>query len=65
MLHWEIAVALIALRFAIQYMVLFAAAKKLNEKDLIFLLPVLEVFLFSAQMVIFIQNLISKPKYWK
>lgn len=65
MFHWQIVLALVALRFIVQYLVLFAAAKKLNEKDLIVLLPVLEVFLFSTQMVIFIQNIISKPKHWK
>ncbi|GGD26237.1 glycosyltransferase [Hyunsoonleella pacifica] len=41
------------------------SAKKLREKDLILLSPFLEIFLIIAQLAIFINNIISKPNYWK
>jgi glycosyltransferase involved in cell wall biosynthesis len=57
--------ALIALRFIIQLICFGFTAKKLNESDLIFFAPVLELFLILTQLSIFIANLISKPKHWK
>jgi glycosyltransferase involved in cell wall biosynthesis len=62
---WEWVVALIALRFILQLVCFGFTAKKLNESDLIFLAPILELFLILTQLSIFIANLISKPKHWK
>ena len=58
-------IMLIVIRFAIVLMVLNASAKKLNETNLIVLMPILELFLILTQFGIFIANLISKPKHWK
>ncbi len=58
-------IPLIGIRFAIQYAVYNGAAKKLNEKGLLLLLPFLECFLITFQFVIFISNKVSKPNYWK
>lgn len=63
--HWEIMVALIILRYSILFVSLTYASKKLNEKDLIFYLPLLELFLIISQFSIFMQNLTSKPNHWK
>ncbi|WP_242094917.1 glycosyltransferase [Aestuariivivens sediminicola] len=62
---WQIVLALVLIRLSIQYIVFALAAKKLNSKDLIVLLPFLEIFLISIQLFIFITNLISKPIHWK
>ena len=62
---WQIATALVVLRFLAQLIYLGKASKKLNEADLIPLFPVLEVFLISVQFFIFIKNLITKPSHWK
>jgi len=62
---WEIVVALIVLRIALQYISIGSSAKKLNETDLLILLPLLEIFLILSQLAIFITNLISKPRPWK
>ncbi|WP_445735505.1 glycosyltransferase [Mariniflexile sp.] len=62
---WYIVVGLFLIKFIIQYTVFAAASKNLGEQDLIILIPVLEVFLIVAQLTIFINNLISKPNYWK
>ncbi|RCW90163.1 glycosyltransferase [Winogradskyella arenosi] len=57
--------ALIALRFLIQWVCFGFTAKKLEETDLILLLPLLEISLITSQLSIFIANLISKPTHWK
>jgi len=62
---WYWVVALISLRFIIQWLCFGFTAKKLEETDLIILTPILELFLISLQLSIFIANLISKPKHWK
>lgn len=63
--NWQIVLALFLIRLIIMYFVYGASAKKLLENDIIFLLPVLEVFLVTMQLTIFINNLISKPNHWK
>ena len=63
--RWEIVVGLLLLRLVIQYTFLGLSAKKLNETDLLFWMPFLEIFLIATQMAIFIINLISKPNHWK
>jgi glycosyltransferase involved in cell wall biosynthesis len=60
-----IVISLCLFRFIIQYAIIGFSAKKLNEIDLIFLLPFLEIFLIISQLTIFISNLISKPNHWK
>jgi glycosyltransferase involved in cell wall biosynthesis len=56
---------LIGLRFMFQYIIIGYSAKKLDEKDIILLLPLLELFLIVFQFYIFITNLVSKPIHWK
>ncbi|WP_296380739.1 glycosyltransferase [Winogradskyella sp.] len=62
---WEWLIALATLRFIIQLLCFGFTAKKLNEVDLAFFAPILELFLILTQLSIFIANLISKPKHWK
>ena len=63
--NWIIILSLLILRFIIQYIVIGRSAKKLNEKDLLLVLPFLDFFLMIIQLTIFINNLIAKPNYWK
>jgi glycosyltransferase involved in cell wall biosynthesis len=65
MFEWKIVLGLIILRFVVQFINLFLASKKLDEKDLPYLSPFLELFLIAFQFFIFIKNMTSKPKYWK
>ncbi len=66
LLHqWPFVIALLVLRILIQYLILGKASKHLKEKDLMIFLPFLEVFLILIHLFIFINNLISKPNYWK
>ena len=62
---WKIVLGLFILRLIFQYTIIGVSSKKLNETDLIFFIPFLEVFLIIAQLTIFINNLISKPSHWK
>ena len=63
--YWPFIVGLVVFRFIVQYLSVGFSAKKLNETDVLYLLPFLELFLIGFQLTIFIANLISKPKYWK
>lgn len=62
---WKIVLALLFLRLGIQFLVFGLSSKKLGETDILLLLPLLELFLISSQLTIFIKNLISKPNHWK
>ncbi|MFD1063215.1 glycosyltransferase [Winogradskyella litorisediminis] len=63
--QWKIVISVLALRFTLQIFTIGFSGKKLNEKDLIYFAPFLEIFLIIMQLVIFSANLISKPKHWK
>ncbi len=63
--NWEIVIALVVLRLLVQYTIYGVSAKKLNESNLLILLPFLEIFLITFQFIIFINNLITKPNHWK
>ena len=65
LLDWKIPVILITFRFLIKYIVVGKAAKKLHQKDLIFLLPIWELLLVLVHFTIFISNIASKPTKWK
>ncbi len=60
-----IVLLLFFLRLIIQYIIIGMSSKKLNEVDLLFLLPFLDFFLMIVQLSIFINNLITKPNHWK
>ena len=61
----KIVLGILGLKLITEAFVYFKAAKKLNETDVVWLFPFFDLFLIFLQMVIFISNLISKPKHWK
>ncbi|TNJ44737.1 glycosyltransferase [Tamlana fucoidanivorans] len=63
--QWQLVLALFLFRMLLQYIFIGKSSKKLLEKDLILLFPLLEFFLVFIQLTIFINNLISKPNHWK
>ncbi|MBJ7879079.1 glycosyltransferase [Gelidibacter salicanalis] len=63
--YWQIVLGLIVARYLALFINVTRASKKLNEKDLIPYVPLLEIFLIVTQFFIFIKNLISKPNRWK
>jgi len=64
-IYLPIVLGVFALRLLIQYTVYYKSAKKLDEMDLLWLLPFLELFLIFAQLSIFSMNIFSKPTTWK
>lgn len=64
-IQWEIVLILFLLRILVQYVVFWKSAKKLNELDIVWLVPVLDLFLVFLQFGIFSKNLFSKPSNWK
>lgn len=63
--YWQIALVILAARLLVQGVIFYNSAKKLEETDLIWFFPLLELFLISTQLGIFISTIISKPTYWK
>lgn len=63
--QWKIVLAILGFRVLLHWLSVGLSASKLDTKDLIIFTPFLKIFLIIFQMVIFIANLMSKPKYWK
>lgn len=51
--------------FIVQYIIIGISAKRLDEKNLIYFLPFLDIGFLLIQMSIFMANLTSKPSHWK
>ncbi len=64
-IYWPIVLGILAFRLIIQSIVFYKSAKKLDEMDLLWLFPILEVFLIFTQLGIFSMNIFSKPATWK
>ncbi|WP_417886380.1 glycosyltransferase [Zunongwangia sp.] len=64
-IHWEFVLLVLGFTWIIEAIVYFSAAKKLDEKDIAWVFPVLEPILLILQLGIFFANLISKPTHWK
>jgi len=62
---WKIIVGLIILRFLAVYITVYFSAKKVNEINILLLLPFLDLFLVLSQFVIFISNLTLKKQHWR
>ncbi len=60
-----IVLSALGLKLIVEGLVYFKSAEKLDEKDVVWLFPFFDIFLIYLQIVIFISNLISKPKHWK
>ncbi len=58
-------IGLFVLRMAFQYLILSRCFKKLNEKDLILFIPLLEIVLLLLNTGIGITNLFRRPTKWK
>tara|TARA_R100001369_G_scaffold21881_3_gene39717 strand:+ start:24173 stop:25273 length:1101 start_codon:yes stop_codon:yes gene_type:complete len=64
-IYWPLVLGILALRLIIQSIVFYKSAKKLDEMDLLWVFPFLEVFLIFTQLGIFSLNIFSKPASWK
>lgn len=63
--NWKFVVPLIFIRLLFQGVIFAKASSKLQERDLMYLFPVYELFLLFAQMSIFISGRGAKQTKWK
>lgn len=63
--QWQLVLGITGCVLLVQAIVYAKSAKKLEETDVVWLFPFLEVFLIFTQFGIFIANSVSKPKHWK
>lgn len=64
MYNWEIVMAIIIFKLGVQYFILGKSIQKLKENDLVFWIPIFEIFLILLQLFIFIKNKLTKPTHW-
>lgn len=63
--NWMIIVPFVAGRYLFSWIVLGYGAAKLQEKDVLYWYPIIEIVLIFTQLNIFVTNLFSKPVHWK
>ncbi|WP_026718527.1 glycosyltransferase [Flavobacterium antarcticum] len=63
--QWIAVVSLVAFRYLFSWISLGFGAGKLNEKDVMFWYPIIEIVLIFTQLNMFVTNLFSKPAHWK
>ena len=62
---WRILLSLYGILIITRFPIVFMNGKKLNEKDLVWMYPLLEFMHAFLQPVFYIANLVSKQKSWK
>lgn len=63
--QWIIVASVILLRYISTWIVLGFSASKLNEKDVMYWYPIIEIVTLFIQLNIFLTNKVSKPTDWK
>ncbi|MGY5353124.1 glycosyltransferase [Wenyingzhuangia sp. IMCC45533] len=62
--HLIMMISLVAFKFFSEYIVVGVAAKKLKEKGIVAIIPILDLFLLIFQLYLYVSNTISKPRQW-
>lgn len=63
--QWILVLSLIVFRYIFAWISLGFSAGKLNEKDVMYWFPIIEISLILTQLNVFITNTFSKPVHWK
>ena len=63
--QWILVLSLIGFRYLFSWISLGYAASKLEEKDVVYWFPILEVVFVITQLNVFISNILSKPVQWR
>jgi glycosyltransferase involved in cell wall biosynthesis len=63
--QWIIVVIIVAFRYLFSWLVLGYSSAKLNEKDVMYWFPIIEIVLIFTQLYVFILNIFSKQVTWK
>ena len=63
--EWKAALLLYGIKLMVQWIVSFGAAKKLREKDLMWIYPVHELIYMALQPVFYLSSVFTKQQSWK
>ncbi len=63
--QWMFVLPVVLIRYTFAWISMGFAASKLNEKDVIYWFPVMEIALIFTQLNVFFTNIFSKPVHWK
>ncbi|UUC47124.1 glycosyltransferase [Flavobacterium cerinum] len=63
--QWMIVAGLVVFRYIITWITLGYASGKLQEKDVMYWFPVIELILIFTQLNVYFTNSFSKPVHWK
>lgn len=63
--QWLIVLPVVLFRYIFTWITLGYAAHKLNEKDVIYWFPLMEISLIFTHLNVFFANVFSKPVHWK
>ncbi len=63
--QWIAVCSIVGFRYLFSWISLGFASGKLEEKDVMYWFPIIEIVLIATQIRIFITNLFSKPVQWK
>ncbi|MEL1243776.1 glycosyltransferase [Flavobacterium sp. DGU11] len=63
--NWMFLVPVVAVRYLVTWLVMGYSASKLQEKDVAWWYPVIEIILIFTQVNVFLTNIFSKPVHWK
>ncbi len=65
MYQWILVAILLGIRYIVCWITIGSAARKLHERDLVYVYPFLEIILLFVQLHLFFSNMFSKPVNWK
>jgi len=63
--RWQLVLGIYLVKLAVQWIISYMASKKLKEKGIIWVYPVLEMIFIVLQPVFFISSLFTKQQSWK
>lgn len=63
--QWIVVASIIGFRYLFAWISAGFAAAKLQEKDVMYWFPIIEIILIFTQLNVFVTNIFSKPVHWK
>ena len=63
--QWIVVISLIGFRYLFTWIIMGFSAAKLDEKDVMYWFPAIEIVLIFTQLYLFVINIFSKPVHWK
>ena len=63
--NWMFLVPVIIIRYIGGWITMAQSAVRLNEKDVVYWYPVMEIIVIFTQLYVYTANLTSKPVHWK